>query len=218
MRRLSKWTSLVLALVVIGLSGCGGAKLSPETQQAFASKQEMYAQQNMYIMVGKYGHRYVDATNYALGTLIPVNSKITLKDVNSNQFSFVYQGQVIILKNIPKYTGLNISQLAERYFAPKQVDLSKFSAVEKAVIAKPQGAMIPGHVVRHGPFGFSQTGGYGVTEIKAGMSKAAVLAARGYPPIHGTQSLEANTWKYWETRHETTLINFENNKVVSVGR
>jgi len=218
MRRLSKWTSLVLALVVIGLSGCGGAKLTPEVQKAFETNKEVYTQQNMYILVGKYGHRYVDATNYAIGTLIPVNSKVAFKDINAKQFSFVYQGQTIILKNIPKYTGLNISQLADRYFNVNKVDVNKFTKTEKAVIAKPQGALIPAHVRRNGPFGFSQTGGYGVFEIKEGMSKAAVLVARGYPPIHATSSTEANTWKFWETRFETIFVNFENNKVTTVSK
>lgn len=218
MSKFSKLLSLLLLISIsLSFNGCGGAKLTPAAKQAFATKQTMYAQRNMHFMYGSYAKKIVNVSNYSQGTMIPVNSKITLKDVNARQFSFHYNGQVYVLLNNVKYSGLDISGVLNRYFSEKPVDLSKFTATERKVIAKPEGTKSP---VTYIPSAFvpRSIGGWGPTTITKGMSKEAVLVARGYPPVHGTASTSLNAWKYWEDSGTTTIITFANNKVVSVSR
>jgi len=195
--RTLKWASLIIASIVLsfGFSGCGGAKLSPAVEKAFNSHQEMYTKRNMFISkYGRFGTRIIQTTNYGNGQVIPVNSKVKLKDVNSKQVSFIYDGSVIILQNIPKYSGTTIDQMVKRYFSPKKVDLSKFTKLEMEAIKSPTSA---GRVV-------------------VGMSKEAVLVSRGYPPTHATISPKSNTWKYWESKFDTRLVEFKDNKVVRI--
>ena len=206
---------MVLVLISLSFNGCGGAKLTPATQKAFDSKKTMYAQRNMHFMYGAFAKKIVNTANYAQGTIIPVNSKITLNTVNAKQFSFHYKGQLYILANNAKYSGVDIAGAIKRYFASKPVNLSKFSRTERAVIAKPEGTKTPVTYIR-GAFVARAIGGWGPTKITKGMSKKAVLVARGYPPVHGTASTSLNTWKYWEDATTTTMVTFKNNKVVSV--
>ena len=216
MSKFSKVIGLVVLIAIsFGFNGCGGAKLSPATQSAFDSKKTMYAQVNMHWMYGAYAKKIVNVANYAQGSMIPVNSKITLKDVNARQFSFHYKGQVYVLLNNKKYSGLNIEGVLNKYFGTKPVNLNKFSKKERAVIAKPQGVKKP---ITYIPSAFVRrtVGGYGDTTITNGMSKESVLVARGFPPVHGTASTQLNSWKYWEDTGTTTMITFKNNKVISV--
>ena len=52
--------------------------------------------------------------------------------------------------------------------------------------------------------------------VKNGMSKAAVVVARGYPPAIETPSLKRNQWKYWRNRWDTIVVTFNNDRVVNV--
>ena len=52
--------------------------------------------------------------------------------------------------------------------------------------------------------------------LREGMSKEAVLLARGYPPVHHTPSTAANTWTYWVGRFEKRRIEFEQGRVVRI--
>ena len=217
MSKFTEYSGILISILVIslGLSGCGGAKLSPKVQKAFTDKKVMYTQQNMHFMYGSFGTRAVNTANYAQGYLIPVNSKITFKDINSKQFSFIFEGHTIIMENIPKYTGITTSELVNRHFSTKKVNLNKFNAKERAVIAKPEGEKTPLQAHPR-PFGVSYTGGYGLCKVTKGMSKESVLVARGYPPVHGTKNTKLNSWKYWESGGDTLTINFKNNKVTNI--
>ena len=216
MKIFSKIVGLVaLIAMVVSINGCGAAKVSPATKKAFDNHETMYAQVNMHAMYGTYGKKMVNVSNYAQGTLIPVNAKVTLKAFNKRQFVFEYKGANYTLVNNRKYSGLNISGVLTKYFSKKPVDLKKFTELERKVIENPQGTQIP---LRYVPSAFvvRTVGGYGETKITKGMSKEAVLVARGFPPVHGTKSTDLNVWKYWEDASTTTIIRFENNKVVSV--
>jgi len=219
MKIFSKIVGLIaLIAVTVSFSGCGAAKLSPAAQKSFDNQETMYTQVNMHYMFGTFAKKIVNVSNYAQGTLIPVNSKVTLKAWNKKQFVFEYKGQNFTLVNNPKYSGLDISGVLEKYFAKKQVNLNKFTKLERKVISAPQSStIIP---LRYLPSAFvvRSTGGYGETTITKGMSKKAVLIARGFPPVHGTKSTDSNTWKYWEDTSNTTIVTFKNDKVVSVSK
>jgi len=183
---------LILLLSVVGLSffmsGCAEAKLSPEVHKAFEKHATVYTQRNMHYNISR-NNKIVEGTNYQVGILIPVNSKVILESVNAKQIVFTYQGNKIILRNIPKYTGIDIAALYARYFAPKKVNLSKFTSMERDAIK--------------------------VAQVRNGMSKEAVLVSLGFPPAHATPSLKMDQWKYWKNRWITFLVNFKNGKVIN---
>jgi len=182
---------IIVLMVSIGLSflitGCGGAKLSPEVAKTFQNKTKMYTQFNMHYNVSR-GHNIIDTTNYQIGFLIPVNSEVTMEDVNAKQLTFLYKGKKIILRDIKKYSGLDISEVASKYFSEKKVDLSKFTDTERKAIQT--ASFVPG------------------------MSKDSVLISLGIPPQHRTPTLKMDTWTYWKNRWATFVVSFKNGKVL----
>jgi hypothetical protein len=50
-------------------------------------------------------------------------------------------------------------------------------------------------------------------KITAGMSKAAVVMAYGYPPSHKTPSLQLDKWIYWDNWFKTRTVLFSDDKV-----
>jgi hypothetical protein len=198
MKKVLRIISATIAVGVLGftLVGCGGAKLSPQIKQAFDKNKVMYTQRNMFIStIGRFGQKFIETTNYGNGIVIPVNTKVKLKDINSRQMSFTYNGTMVMLKNIPKYSGTSMEQMVNRYFGPKKVNLSKFTKKEREAI---------------------KAGGVVDSRVTVGMSKDAVLVSRGYPPSHATAGIESNAWKFWESKFNTTLINFKDNKVIKI--
>ena len=150
-------------------------------------------QKTVYTQVGMWAYKGVKVygTNYSKGLLIPVNSPVTISSVDSSNIKFTYKGQDIVLENT-KYTRVDINKLLDRTFAVTKVDLSKFSKATRESILR--------------------------GEVKIGMSKDAVILARGYPPAHKTPSLKDNNWRYWVNRFNTTLYHFKNDKVISILR
>ena len=171
------------------LTGCGGAKPSPEVQKNFDTHAKLYTTRNMHYNMSRGTTRIIDTTNYQVGILLPVNSEVTMKDINSKQIVFLYKGQEIILRNIPKYTGVDISGIAEQYFSKNKTDLSSFSKTEQKAIK--------------------------FAKVVPGMSKKAVLISLGTPPAHVTPSTDMDQWKYWKNRWVTFLVNFEDGKSVN---
>lgn len=197
MRSLIKNALIVAIAAGLGfvISGCGGSSgLTPAHQEAVAQKKTMIVQRNMWWGPGQWpGMKVVYTTNYKMGPMIPVNSEITLEAINKNQVSFHYNGNLIVLRNMPKHSGTNMAQMMDRYFGTTKVDLSKFTKSEQEKIA--QG------------------------EMAVGMSKEATLVARGYPPSHQTPSLQADVWKYWKMQagfaSDTVMVTFKDNKISS---
>ena len=189
--------NVLIVAIAAGLgfvfSGCGGSSgLTPAHQEAVAQKKTMIVQRNMWWGPGQWpGMKVVFTTNYKMGPMIPVNSEITLEAINRNQVSFHYNGNLVILRNMPKHSGTNMAQVMDRYFGTTKVDLSKFTKIEQEKIA--QG------------------------EMAVGMSKEATLVARGYPPVHQTPSLQANDWKYWKFQagyaSDTIIVHFKDGKI-----
>lgn len=183
---------LSMLIMAIGLSflisGCGAAKLSPEVQKTFDTNATMYTTKNMHYNISRTTNLVV-TTNYQRGVLIPVNSKVTMADVNSRQIVFMLGNKRITLKNNAKHTGLGISDIAAEYFSVKKVNLSKFTSTERKAIKS--------------------------ASILKGMSKDAVLISLGRPPITRTPDLTMDTWVYWKNRWITFAVNFQNNRVLA---
>ncbi|XKH01271.1 hypothetical protein LG325_00405 [Marinobacter nauticus] len=134
----------------------------------------------------------LETTHYAVDTLIPVNSEVQIMDTSSKTITFrvVDTGMEVTLVNKQKYTGMGIDGIYDRYFGDSKVNLSKFSDLEREAIES--GRVVPG------------------------MSKDAVLVARGYPPAHRTPTLESDSWRYWQSRFNTIVVNFDDGKVVNI--
>jgi len=186
---MKKFFSLLVSVIGLGilLNGCGKVELKdPELAQAFDTKAELYTTRNMHYNVSR-GAKLVEATNYQVGILIPVNSKVTMEAINSKQVVFIYNDQKIILRNIPKYTGLDIEGIVKRYFSMKKTNLSKFTSKEQQAIKS--------------------------AKAVKGMRKEAVIVSLGTPPSHATPSLDLDEWKYWRNRFTTFVVTFKNNRV-----
>lgn len=177
----------LLFVVTIMTSGCGGTigTLSPESKSAIDAGTTMYTKVSMWTENNK-----VIGTNYAIGMRIPVNSPVTIVDIDAKVVTFNYDGQDIKYEVYTKYTRVNAAQMLERLFSKSKVNLSKHSAKIKESI----------------------NNGLVIT----GMTKNEVLLARGFPPFHQTKGIESNRWKYWRHRFATALVIFKDDKVVEI--
>ena len=145
----------------------------------------------MYTQVSMWNDRNrIKGTNYSVGLHIPVNSKVTILSVSAKAIVFKYNEQKMTYYTIPKHTGLQSEKLIDRLFSKTPVDLSKYS---KSI----QDNILMGKVVK-------------------GMSKNAVLLARGYPPLHITTSTTSDSWRYMRNRWISALITFKDDKVSEI--
>ncbi len=148
-------------------------------------EKELYTQVNMYALKGN-----VTWVNYSAGALIPVNTVVVVRKVyGGSTYTLKETGQKLKLKNRKNRSGLTNQQWSEKHFQETQVDLSRFSKLERDAIAS------------------------GI--VKVGMSKDAVIVSRGYPPAHKTPSLNLPQWRYWKTRFNTIVVNFDADNKVS---
>ena len=46
-------------------------------------------------------------------------------------------------------------------------------------------------------------------KVKPGMTRRGVILSIGYPPEHGTASLEMDMWRFWNNRLNTFLVEFQ---------
>jgi len=141
--------------------------------------QEYYTQHSIRYERGAY-----QTTNYQRGALLPINSPVTFVASNSRRLKLTLEnGQELLVNNMSRHTGQTMEQGFDRLLGAEPVDLSRFTADEQA-------AIVDG-------------------KIEHTMSREAVLAAVGHPPITGTSSLEQHTWKYWSNKFATFQVVFD---------
>jgi len=172
-------------LITLFIVGCGAAKLTPAQQAVVDTKAELYTQVTMWTEKG-----HVIGTNYAVGELIPVNSKIKILDINAKVIIFEYKGSKIKYEVYTKYTKVDSGAMLDRLFAKTKIDLSKLSPATKENVLN------------------------GV--IAKGMTKDTVILARGYPPFHATNGIKSDKWKYWRNRWVTADVIFKNGVVTQL--
>lgn len=146
-----------------------------------------YTQHNIWLYKGK-----SQTTNYAVDVLVPVNSKVKLDDEDGDELELVLlDGNVeFTVVNVEKHSKQSIETIKSRLLGSKPVELGQFSKLGQE--------------------------GIKLGEVKPGMSKAEVLVARGYPPGVGTLNTDSDSWKYWQNKWNTVLVQFQNGKVVSI--
>ncbi len=133
-----------------------------------------------------------ETTNYAVDTFIPVNSKVEILETSADTIVFRVKdtGWEVALVNKANYTGKTIDEIYDRYFGTSEVSLDGFTKLERDAIE--------------------------AGKVVTGMSKDAVLIGRGYPPAHKTPSLDDDSWRFWQSRFDTMVVEFENGKVVNI--
>ncbi len=181
---------LLLTILTAGflfiIGGCGAAKLTLQQTEVVKNKQVMYTQTGIWY-IPKKSYFVATGTNYASGDYLPPNTKVTVSRIEKKYFIFNADGKTIYMYNVPKYTGLNMSEFFDRTLKPTPVDMGKFTSLERKSM---------------------KTG-----LLKNGMSKEAVLVSRGYPPIHKTPSISGDTWVYWNSRGYHYPLIFKNGRV-----
>lgn len=188
---------LAIFALSLGLSGCSQNRVVSKTDlaQILKTKKRFIVQRNMWWGPGRVpGLKVVYSTNYKMGPMIPVNSEVLLESAGRNAITFRFEGEQVTLRNVSDRTLTNMEQLFRRYFGTEPVDLSSFTPFEQEQISK--GTWAPG------------------------MSKAAVLVARGYPPADETPQLEADRWTFWKFQagyvSKTETVHFEAGKIVAI--
>jgi len=112
-------------------------------------------------------------TNYWVGILVPINSKVTLTSLGSKKMQIRIEktNQVLDIENIEKHSRKDMATIAQNLLSRQAVPIEKFD--EKTAKNIRNGILAPG------------------------MTKEQVVMTRGYPPGHKTPSLEIDTWIYW---------------------
>lgn len=130
-----------------------------------------------------------DATNYARGTLLPINTKVRVEKMLGETMSIrvIADSQLVWILNRTKYTDKSMFEVARRMLSEKEISLKGHD--KETVAAIQSGRMV------------------------LGMTKEEVIMARGWPPAHRTKSLDLNTWVYWPSRYVTQSIVFKDGKL-----
>lgn len=177
---------LSVAVLAILLAACAGTK-SGKSPISGVEGNTVHTQLNFWVVEGEH-----ETTNYRMGSMIPVNSEVRIVDTSANTITgeVADSGQPFTIINVAEYTKKDIKGIYDRYFGSSPRDLGGFRAAERDAIE--------------------------AGEVEEGMSKDAVLVARGYPPAHETASTDMDSWRYWKGRHNTRIVRFEEGRVTSV--
>lgn len=135
------------------------------------------------------------STNYHAGHIIPAGTEIEVLSEKKGKVRFKIKGEetVFLYTHVKKHSSLSFDKEFSRLFSSK----NSFAEASKKFSAKEKKAVEEGDIVE-------------------GMSRAAVLAAYGYPPSHTTPDLDEDNWTYWVKRMTTRQVVFEDGKVSSV--
>lgn len=178
---------LLLIGLVVTLQGCKKNFGSPEPAIAVPSASLYYTQFSLFQEKNNFR-----TTNYRKGILIPINTEVSLVSINAKEATLrtVATGEQWTIENVPKHTNDDMQTAFNKIVAPNKVDLSHFSAAERDSI-------MSGKVIK-------------------GMSRKAVIAAIGYPPVTETPSINSNDWTYWAHRFNRFVVHFKNDKVDNI--
>ncbi len=177
---------LAVAVLAILLAACAGTQ-SAKSPISGVEGNTVHTRLNFWVVQGEH-----ETTNYRMGSMIPVNSEVRIVATSGRTITgeVIDSGQRFTIINVAEYSKEDIEGIYDRYFGSSPRNLGGFRAAEREAI---------------------QAG-----EIEQGMSKEAVLVARGYPPAHETASTEMDRWRYWKGRHNTMVVRFENGRVASI--
>jgi len=134
----------------------------------------------------------VASTGFNKGTLLPAGTEVTDVEADGKSIEFTVVSTKAEMRMIffaKHHPGLTAKVFADRLFTAKD-----FAALTAGMTAEEIEAIRAGR-------------------IGAGMSRAAVLVARGYPPESKTSTLEAEVWNYQNNRFASEDVRFKDGKV-----
>ncbi len=130
-----------------------------------------------------YERKKHSTTNYSRGTLLPVNSAVTLVDITDKKMLLeLDSGETLTVALVAKTSLRPLSDIAAELLSPKQIPLARLGK----------------DLAKHISSG----------TMRLGMTKEQVLMTRGYPPRHKTPALDGDQWVYWSSRfvHRTLVF------------
>lgn len=172
-----------MAVLVLALFGLAACS-GPSPIQDVEGNQ-VYTQLSMWAD----GDKHL-TTNYSVGIHVPVNTQVNIVDTSAEEIVIEIpdlDNRTVTIINAAQHTQEDIQGIYNRYFGDQPVSLNRFDSSTREAI-------------RAG-------------EMREGMSKEAVLLARGYPPAHRTASTEQDEWMYWRNRFNRVAVRFENDRV-----
>ena len=134
----------------------------------------------------------VYSTNYQKGNILPAGSEV--KDVKRSSGKLEFTDVNLDMRFTFEFVGKHHPGLTGEQWMDRFLTTRDFAALSQDLTAAEIKAVRAG-------------------EVKAGMSKKAVLLAAGYPPEVGTASTKLDTWKYWRHRFGNYLVRFSDGKV-----
>ncbi len=128
-------------------------------------------------------------TNFWRGTLVPINTQVTLVELDSKTMVLRLEtGVAVKIKNVEKFSRRDITRISHEMLALQPVPIEKF---DEAMVS----------AIKSGT-------------LKPGMTKEQVVMARGYPPGDQTPSTDADVWMYWRDHRLVQTIVFNDGVVI----
>jgi len=179
----------VFILLATVLSGCGVVRRTGPVAPVYLRNNIHCVQQDQELKAS-----YANWTDPGNGhVIIPVNTAVVV-DGEKKDIRIITQDaqkNTIYLEFDETRMGMINEQYVRLITSPEPTNLDRLSTVDRK----------------------------GIKEGKAhqGMSKEGVRIALGYPAVHGTPSLDDNTWRYWTSRWKSMLVEFDaSGKVVKI--
>jgi hypothetical protein len=136
----------------------------------------------------------VYSTNYEKGNILPAGSEV--KDVKRSKDKLEFTDVTLDLRFTFEFVDKHHPGLTGEQWMARFLTTQDFAALSQGLTSEEIKAIRAG-------------------EVKAGMSRKAVLLAAGYPPEVGTASTKLDTWKYWRHRFGSYPVRFSEGKVES---
>jgi len=136
----------------------------------------------------------VYSTNYQKGNILPAGTEV--KDVARSSKKLEFTDPKLNMRFSIEFVGKHHPGLTAEQWIDRFLTTRDFAALSKGLSATEIKAVRAG-------------------QVKAGMSKKAVLLAAGYPPEVATASTQLDVWKYWRDSFRNYLVRFDDWKVAS---
>jgi Zn-dependent protease len=185
----------LLLLALFGGAAChaNDAPRSPGADDEWYGDPDSWVGRELYTLTNLHPdasrHRLY-SINYQRSGFIPICSRVHISEATSSRIWFIAFGVQYEYRLRDEYMIEGRDAHLRRYFGEQCDRGDTLSAEDQAGIA--------------------------AGTVSAGMTRAGVIKAIGYPPPHATPDLEAPQWRYWRSRFDTFLVQFENGRVAWV--
>ena len=173
----------------VALLACGGARPTEPVVPKYL-RNNIHCQQHDQELKASYANWTDTGTGHVI---IPVNTPVIVETVRRD-LSIVTQDtpkKTIYFEFDESRMNMTNEQYVRLITSPEPTNLDRLSALDRK----------------------------GIKEGKAyqGMTKEGIRIALGYPAVHGTPSLDNNTWRYWTNRWKSMLVEFDTSgKVIRI--